>query len=439
MNVSMFNPLFTDGYRAALEPANNFSSGELSTKRGKKPDDILNAFTATPRGFGECFDSSTHAAVIKMMMMTFGQNPRDMFEEVKVAGDGYDITMKDEFKVHISKEELKLTAKASRFAGNDSSAIADANVVLAAFAKRKQQTGEYGSFEQALRKSLEGETTQNCLRGMGMIGFAQFVPTTDMAASGALGVVETHNFGSAFVMDNTQHNYGHKQRVDRSYGYMLFNDTQAPEASPASLETGALKLSRAPVGVPPADIWSGFYQGVEGNCVTVSAIKAAMMRFGQRPQDIFKKVTVTAEGYEVVMRDSYKLTLTHDELRKAQAASNLKGTNPSLLADANFLYAASAKRAQWENNDGRARQSFEMAMETLNDGEYPGAALRRLGLSAYVRESTVKELINGAIGTLANSHHSVVVIGGMLDMYGQKCNLVQSQWQDYFLRALKLV
>eukprot|EP01034_Spumella_vulgaris_P009214 gene9214-11708_t len=100
--------------------------GELSTKRGKKPDDILNAFTATPRGFGECFDSSTHAA------------------EVKVAGDGYDITMKDEFKVHISKEELKLTSKASRFAGNDSSAIADANVVLAAFAKRKQQTGEYG-------------------------------------------------------------------------------------------------------------------------------------------------------------------------------------------------------------------------------------------------------------------------------------------------------
>lgn len=439
MNVDMRYRSLFEGYRSSHEPTNSFSPDALVTTRGEKPTDILNAFTATRRGFGECFDNSTHAAVIKLMMMTFGQSPHGMFDEVKASGDGYDITMKDEFKVHVSHEELKQVAKASRFSGNDSSAIMDANFVLAVFTKRKQILGEQGSFEKVLLKTLEGETTQNCLRGMGVMGLAQFVPATDMAASGALGVVETHNFGSAFVMDNAQHSYGEKKSVDKRYGYMLFNDKKISDAVPGALDKNTLHLSSVPLGVRPADIWGGFYQGVEGNCVTVSAIKAAMVRFGQSPESIYKKISATADGYEVVMRDSFKLNVTRDELKKARLASNFKGSDQALLEDANFLYAVSAKRAQLENNDGRGNQSYEVAMETLNDGEYPGSALRRLGLSAYVRESTIKELLGGAIGTLANSRHSVVVIDGMLDVYGQKCSLAPLDWQGYFQRALKLV
>ncbi len=436
MNVGLFERSFIESFSLSHEAVIGFSSGDFSTRRGEKPADILNAFTATKRSFGEDFDNSTHAAVIKMMMMTFGQSPLDMFEEVKASGDGYDITMKDDFKVHVSQEELRQTAQASRFTGKDSSTITDANFVLAAFAKRKQDSGNHGVFETALLKTLEGETTQNCLRGMGMVGFAQFVPSSYMAASGALGIVETHNFGSAFVMDNLQHSYAEKHRIDKRYGFMLFNDKKTSDVTP---ETSALHLSSVPLGVRPADIWSGFYQGVEGNCVTVSAIKAAMMKFGQNPEGIYKKITATAEGYEVVMRDSFNLTLTHDELKEAQEASNLKGNNQALLADANFLYAVSAKRAELENNDGRGNQSYEVAMQTLNDGEYPGAALRRLGLFAYIRESTVQELAGGVVGTLANTHHSMAIIDGMLDMYGQKRSLELSDWKSSFQRALKLV
>lgn len=36
-------------------------------------------FEASRRHFGENFDTSTHAAVIKMMMATFGSSPKDMF------------------------------------------------------------------------------------------------------------------------------------------------------------------------------------------------------------------------------------------------------------------------------------------------------------------------------------------------------------------------
>ena len=92
-----------------------------------------------------------------------------------------------------------------------------------------------------------------------------------------------------------------------------------------------------------------------------------------------------------------------------------------------------------ENNDFRASQSFEVAMDTLNDGEFPGQALRRLGLFAYVRESSANELAEGAIGTLAGSGHSVAVIDGALDYLGKKQQLLSSHWMNTALWALKLV
>ncbi|MFP3449480.1 hypothetical protein SB765_31625, partial [Pseudomonas sp. SIMBA_067] len=84
-------------------------------------------------------------------------------------------------------------------------------------------------------------------------------------------------------------------------------------------------------------VWSGFFQGAPGNCVTVSAIKAAMMRFGQSPQAIFRQVNAIPGGYEVVMRDSFSLRLTHEEINQARAASGLAGSDRRMLDDANFL------------------------------------------------------------------------------------------------------
>ncbi|WP_410018355.1 hypothetical protein [Pseudomonas sp. 16FHM2] len=409
-----------------------------SKKSGNKPRDILNAFTATQRNFGESFDNSTHAAVIKLMMMTFGQSPHDMFREVKASGNGYEVTMKDEYKVQVSHAELKQVAQASRFGGSDSSAIKDANFALAAYVKRKQQIQGLGSFESALAATLKGDTVKRCLEGMGVIGAARYVSSSNMTGKGAMGVMGTHTFGGALVMEGIKHEYNQRQPVNNSYGYMLFNDESVVEP-PSTVDKGNLKLSSKPVGVKPDNLFSGFYQGVQGNCVTVSAIKAAMMRFGQNPEGIYRQVSKTASGYEVVMRDSFKLTVTDEELKKAKAGSHFFGSDPGLLADANFMYAVSAKRAQIENNDFRANRSFELAMETLNDGEYPGEAFDRLGLFAYVRNSSAKELASGAIGTVANGEHSMAVIDGALDRYGVKERLLPSNWSNGYTTALKLV
>ncbi|KAA8559374.1 hypothetical protein FX985_05747 [Pseudomonas extremaustralis] len=396
---------------------------ELSLKRAEeKPADIARAFNATQRRFGEHFDCSSHAAVIKLMMMTFGQHPTGMFNEVKRSGDGYEVTMKDEFKVRLSRQEMEQAAQASRFAGEDDSAVRDANFVFAAFVKRKQMTQGYSTFGAALSKTVEGETLKRCLQGMGVYGLSQFVSSNDMKLNGAVGVMQTHDFGAALVKEGGRH---------QDYGYVLFDDRKP-------LRSDARAVSHEAENPSPGQIWEGFYQGAEGNCVTVSAIKAALMRFGQDTQGIYKHIHLTPDGFDVTMRDSFRLQLSHDEVSQATQASNFRGAHPQLLSYANFLYAVSAKRAQLENNDSRAGQGYAVALETLNDGETPGEALRRLGLFGYMRESTVEELANGAIGTLADRFHSVAVVNGAVDYYGQKHRLASSRWMNTGLRALKL-
>lgn len=427
MNITVSN------YQDSLAKGNGGAASVFSSKHaGGKTVDITRAFSAAQRQFGESFDTSTHEAVIKLMMRTFGQHPAGMFKALATSGDGYHMTMKDEFKVQLSHQELEQATQASRFSGKDAGAVKDANFVFAAFVKRKQLIGGYPSFAAALAKTLEGETTQRCLQGMGVFGLSQYVSSSDMAAKGAAGVLQTHTFGSTLVVEGVRHQYGEQRTADRGYGYVLFDDKPGPVDD-------ARQVNDIVSGMSPAQIWDGFYQGVEGNCVTVSAIKAAIIRFWQDPKGIFERIQVTPDGFEVVMRDSFRLQVTHDEMNQAAAASNFHGSSPKLLDYAIFLYAVSAKRAQMEDNDLRAKQSFAAALDTLNDGEYPGEALRRLGLLGYMRESTVEELARGAIGTLGDNVHSVAVVNGSLDYYGQKQDLASSQWMNTGFRALKLV
>src|SRR5262249_52489112 len=57
------------------------------------------------------------------------------------------------------------------------------------------------------------------------------------------------------------------------------------------------------------DVIHGFSQGHAGNCVSVAAIKSAMTRFGSN--NIFKDVQKTNSGYDVTMRDNFKLKLSN--------------------------------------------------------------------------------------------------------------------------------
>lgn len=187
-----------------------------------------------------------------------------------------------------------------------------------------------------------------------------------------------------------------------------------------------------------ADIFSAFYQGPTGNCVTVAAIKAAMARFGHSPHQVFQKVTRLDDGFEVVMRDNYPLKITDEELEEAKYGAGFETTKPgnAVFTSAIFLFAVSAKRAQLENNDDIAKRSFETAMATLNDGEFAGEGLLRLGLKGHMVRTNIKELMRGAIGTIANNGHDLAVMGGYLDVYGNKKRLMRDM---HWKAGIKLV
>ncbi|PRA21228.1 hypothetical protein [Pseudomonas poae] len=176
-------------------------------------------------------------------------------------------------------------------------------------------------------------------------------------------------------------------------------------------------------GAKPENIWSGFRQGPDGNCVTVSAIKAAMYKFGQSPTDIFKEVSRLNDGYRVTMRDDFVLTLTDRELAVGARGSRFIGPDGGMLKDAQFLFAVSAKRAEMENNDGAAGRSYEAGVRSLNDGEDergPGEGLYRLGLRKHMRRVGVRDLANGQLGMCNRTGHSVAVINGREELWGRQ-------------------
>ncbi|WP_411392466.1 hypothetical protein [Pseudomonas sp. MPB23] len=182
-------------------------------------------------------------------------------------------------------------------------------------------------------------------------------------------------------------------------------------------------LSAKRNGAKADNIWSGFRQGPDGNCVTVSAIKVAMHRFGQSPTDIFKTVTKTDGGYRVVMRDDFQLSLTDQELQQGARGSQFAGPDKGMLKDAQFLFAVSAKRAQMENNDRTAGRSFQAAIRSLNDGEDetgPGEGLQRLGLRKHMKRVSVRDLARGQLGMCNRTGHSVAVIDGREELWGRQ-------------------
>jgi len=191
-------------------------------------------------------------------------------------------------------------------------------------------------------------------------------------------------------------------------------------------------------GRPPTNIWSGFSQGPDGNCITVSAIKVAMMGAGQKPTDIFKSVQETKEGFNVLMLDGFPLQLTKAELKVAAREARFKGDDPAMITDANFLYAASVKRAQIEGNDGKRNMTFEGAAASLNDGEHGDEGLQRLGLKNYTRRTSASDLAGGQLGFVNRDGHSMAVIGGLEERWGTRGGRPPSHSDAYALDIASL-
>lgn len=210
------------------------------------------------------------------------------------------------------------------------------------------------------------------------------------------------------------------------------HNVRTQRASVNDFYTARSNPGRKPgVGNGPGSIWSGFKQGPnKSNCATVAAIKVAMMKFGQKPTDIFRQVIVSGNGWDIQMRDGRSYHLSRYELAQATYRSEFSGDNPAMVAHANFMYAVSAKREQVESNDGYA-VGFERALYRINSGEPYGRnynGLLRLGLSDHTYITRVENLARGQLGLVTHAvpingqwvGHALAVINGREEVWGRQ-------------------
>lgn len=178
-------------------------------------------------------------------------------------------------------------------------------------------------------------------------------------------------------------------------------------------------FSTKKIGEKPADIYRGVKFSGEKNEPVLSSIKAAMERFGQSPLSVYASVTRSDKGYDIVMRDGVKVSVTLGEIAKARFSCGFQyepgRESGKMFKDVVFMYAASAKRVQLEHREDKPL-NYDEALKVLVS--HPGAheSLKRLGIIEYVRSSTAQELVEtGAIG--------VVEVGG-------NTNFARDGWRD---------
>jgi hypothetical protein len=168
----------------------------------------------------------------------------------------------------------------------------------------------------------------------------------------------------------------------------------------------------------PNTYFSAFKQGGTGNCVSVAAIKAAMAKFG--PDNVFKSVTRSGNGYDVTMRDGVKVRVSDAELSTASRLSRFSGKDATVLRQANLMYAVMANRAQLQGNDGRKNMTFERACQSLNDGESYLEGAKWLGLKDHMKKINPRDMDKYDAVVTASSKHAMFASDGFIDHYGRK-------------------
>ncbi|BDS14710.1 hypothetical protein [Aureispira anguillae] len=182
-----------------------------------------------------------------------------------------------------------------------------------------------------------------------------------------------------------------------------------------------------------------FKQGGTGNCVSIAIIKAGIEIFGLN--NIFNHYWKDDNCY-VIMRDGKELSFSKSELNKATKKSKfILLKDKSVFNYANLCFAAMAKRAQMEDNDGNENMSFSEAIRSLNTGEYYLEGPHWIGLRHHIRSIGRKHIwqYKGVIG--ASKKHCFFASKGLEDDYGRinKINLTERLFCKWFRISEKAI
>ena len=230
-------------------------------------------------------------------------------------------------------------------------------------------------------------------------------------------------------------------------------DGPVPKPIPDPVPNGDAPIPKPVNDLTGSQILTGWKQGSTGNCVTIAAIKAAQTRFGPVLSDpnnpkrgIFKTAERTDKGgLKIEMRDGFKCELSAKELKLASERSKFrlyKSKDKSLLQNANEVYAAAAKRAQIQGNDGYGpnKLSFDRACTTLNNGETTANVreqLGRVGLKGFTAKVNRGSMKNYEAGLTYTPGHAYFVTNGKRDYYGKSGSLGRGSQYGWVLTDSK--
>ncbi|MEE2904008.1 MAG: hypothetical protein VYC39_16905 [Myxococcota bacterium] len=226
------------------------------------------------------------------------------------------------------------------------------------------------------------------------------------------------NNNRRFGRPNLLRNRNNGSNNNRGYNYSNDNRNRNYSDNSSRVVNNTTVNKNATYNVPNhlPDQLKSWRQTSEGNCASVAVIKSAVDRFDDK---VFKSVNKTEDGkgYDIEMRDGYKLRLSQSELDTATRSSRFRtisGDN-GLTAEqkkegldfANFAYAAMAKRAA-NTRTGTAR-SFEGALHDFENGYNPHKSANLLGLKEYVQNVNTHTLDSQDSVTAWSSRHAIFV------------------------------
>lgn len=256
---------------------------------------------------------------------------------------------------------------------------------------RDELSHNFDTFDSASNGKKDGIISQDDLKKV-----ASDESRSESERKLAQKLLDDPNYWNAFDVADGRKKDGKVSKEDLSQVGYSPSVEEVSRDTWSDADAAALDRALANPQINQGDLFAGFSQTDNGNCVSTAIIKAAVDRYGNQ---IFESVQKGENGgYTVTLQDGKTVRLTREEMEATTAGTHYNAQNPEQGAYATLAYAVMAKQAQNEGHDGS--RTFGEALVSLANGENPAKTPDFLGLGDKVKRVDIQD-VPGMSGVVA--------------------------------------